>query len=95
MAGVSEISGYPTYGPFSNFGGYAGTSTTSGVGGVGAYHHHHQGQAGQVQQPLTDSPPPTNEKSDLLNLLDTSPQTSSTAQAGLYGNPGQSLDLLA
>ncbi len=95
MAGVSDITGYPTFDPFSNFGGYAGSSTTSGVGGVGAYHHHHQSQAGQVPQPVSESNPPTNEASDLLKLFGGSSTSSTTSQANLNGAPGQVLDVFA
>jgi hypothetical protein len=96
MAGVSDITGYQTFGPFSDFGGYAGSSsTTSGVGGVGAYHHHHQNQAGDVPQTGSESNPPTNEASDLLKLLGSSRQTSTTAQANLNGASGQILDVFA
>ena len=96
MAGFSDITGYPTFGPFSNYGGYAGSSsTTSGVGGVGAYHHHHQNQAGDVPQPGNESNPPVNESSDLLKLFGEPSQTSTTAQTNRNGTSGQILDLFA
>jgi hypothetical protein len=96
MAGVSDITGYQTFGPFSNYGGYAGSSsTTSGVGGVGAYHHHHQNQAGEVPQPGNESKPPVNEASDLLKLFAGSGQTNKTSDANRNSIPGQILDLFA
>jgi hypothetical protein len=96
MAGVSDITGYQTFGPFSNYGGYAGSSsTTSGVGGVGAYHHHHQNQASEVPQPGSESTTTVNEASDLLNLFGGSGKASTTSQANLSAAAGQILDLLA
>jgi hypothetical protein len=95
MAGVSDITGYQTFGPFSNYGGYAGSSsTTTGVGGVGAYHHHHQNQAGQVPQSGSESTT-VDEASDLLNLVGGSGKASTISQANLSAAPGQILDLLA
>jgi hypothetical protein len=95
MAGVSDITGYQTFGPFSNYGGYAGSSsTTSGVGGVGAYHHHHKTQAGEAPQPGSDSTT-ADEPSDLLNLFGGSGKASTTSDAKSNSLPGQILDLFA